>query len=101
MADARAYQNPELSLQALADQLEVKPFLISGSFDPVTPVKWASQLDRELANSYHVIFPGWTHTPTTYWDNPCGMRVANTFFNDPTQAPALPCFTALGVPDFE
>lgn len=39
-----------------------------------------------------MIFKGWKHIPTTNWGNPCGMKVANAFFNNPSVEPDLDCF---------
>ena len=75
--------------------------LISGSYDTATPVKWAEQMTANLENSFHLIFKGWQHTPTTYWDNPCGMAAANAFFNDPGKMPELPCLDKLKEPVFK
>lgn len=79
----------------------IPTLLISGTYDPATPAKWAAELNRQLGNSHHLIFPGWTHTPTTYWDNPCAMAAANAFFNAPGQAPSLDCLQELKRPVFE
>lgn len=79
----------------------VPTLLISGSYDAVTPAKWAARLNQELENSHHLVFPGWAHGPTTYWDDPCAMQAANAFFNQPNTAPALACLDTLTVPEFE
>ncbi|WP_020570536.1 alpha/beta fold hydrolase [Neolewinella persica] len=79
---------------------DIPTLLISGTYDVVTPVKWATQLNRELSNSHHLIFPGWSHGPTTYWDNSCAMEAANAFFNSPGRAPELTCFQDLTLPVF-
>ena len=57
--------------------------LVSGEYDNETPPKWAEQMTENLPNSFHLIFPGWKHTPTTNWSNQCAMKAANDFFNDP------------------
>lgn len=79
----------------------IPTLLISGTYDPDTPVSWAALLKRELTNSHHLIFPGWTHVPSTYWDDPCAMEAANAFFNAPGQKPEVPCLADLAGPDFE
>jgi pimeloyl-ACP methyl ester carboxylesterase len=78
----------------------VPTLLISGEYDTATPAKWARQMTENLANSYHLVFRGWQHTPTTYWDNPCGMRAANAFFNDPSQKLAPGCLQGIRPPVF-
>ena len=79
---------------------DIPTLLISGSYDPDTPVKWAQNMLPNLSNSYHVIFNGWTHGPTTNWSNNCAMQVANAFFNDPNVKPMIECFETLKSPKF-
>ncbi|MEM9930124.1 MAG: alpha/beta fold hydrolase [Bacteroidota bacterium] len=79
----------------------VPTLLISGSYDTDTPVKWAADMQRQLRNSHHLIFPGWTHGPTTYWDDPCAMQAARAFFSTPGRKPEVPCLDALKLPEFE
>jgi pimeloyl-ACP methyl ester carboxylesterase len=74
---------------------DIPTLLISGSYDTQTPSKWARAMQVNLSNSYHVIFEGWTHTPTTNWSNPCAMEVANAFFNNPSQEPQSNCLKQL------
>jgi pimeloyl-ACP methyl ester carboxylesterase len=80
---------------------DIPTLLISGTYDAATPVKWAAQLNRELSNSHHLIFPGWTHGPTTYWDNSCAMQAANAFFNMPEKEPSVECLKMLKSPVFD
>ncbi len=75
--------------------------LISGGYDTDTPVKWAAAMKNNLPNSYHLIFEGWTHTPTTNWGNPCGMQAANDFFNNPNQQPTPECLETIKSPIFK
>jgi hypothetical protein len=52
-------------------------------------------MHQNFPNSFHFIFKGWKHTVTTNWSNPCGMEVANAFFNNPNAAPNLACFDSM------
>ena len=79
---------------------EVPVLLISGAYDSETPPSWADLMRKDLPNSFHLVFPGWKHTPTTNWGNPCAMEAANQFFNDPNQQPGPPCLMELGNPEF-
>jgi len=74
---------------------DIPVLLINGSYDSDTPPIWAEQMQPHLPNSHHLIFPGWKHVPTTYWNNPCGMEIANAFFNNPRTRPEVPCFEQL------
>lgn len=76
---------------------DIPTLLISGSYDATTPVKWAATLDQQFDNSHHLIFPGWTHTPTTYWNNNCAMQAAREFFNEPDRKPGVDCLEGLKV----
>jgi hypothetical protein len=53
-----------------------------------------------LEKGKQIIFKGWQHSPTTYWDNPCAMNAANTFFNAPSLVPNLKCIKELNAPVF-
>lgn len=79
---------------------EVPVLLISGEYDEMTPPKWAIGMQKNLENSYHLIFRGWKHTPTTNWSNQCAMQTANEFFNNPKLKPDLDCFRQIGKPIF-
>ncbi|MEL6142183.1 MAG: alpha/beta fold hydrolase, partial [Bacteroidota bacterium] len=78
----------------------IPTLIINGSYDNITPVKWGKKMTKNLANSVQIIFPGWHHSPTTYWDNPCGMQVANAFFNDPRTKPVLECLEKIQEVEF-
>ncbi|MEO1032285.1 MAG: alpha/beta fold hydrolase [Bacteroidota bacterium] len=84
-----------------AIKTDIPVLLISGEYDEVTPVKWAQGMLPNLKNAYHIIFKGWKHTPTTYWDNPCGMEVANNFFKNPNTKPSPQCFKTIKTPKFK
>lgn len=75
--------------------------LINGAYDEVTPVEWATEMKKNLKNSYHLIFEGWKHTPTTNWSNQCAMEAANEFFNDPSSKPNPECFEMIRKPTFK
>ena len=75
--------------------------LISGQYDNETPVKWVKAMAGNFENSFHLIFNGWKHTPTTNWGNQCAMLAANAFFNDPDRKPNPECFDQIERPVFE
>ncbi len=80
---------------------EIPVLLISGEYDNETPAKWAKSMTNNLINSYHFIFKGWKHTPTTNWGNQCAMQSANDFFNNPTIKPSPECFAEIKSPEFK
>lgn len=75
--------------------------LISGEYDEVTPARWAEAMRNNLTNSYHLIFKGWKHGPTTNWGNPCAMQAANDFFNNPIEKPNPECIEEIKSPEFK
>lgn len=80
---------------------DIPVLLINGEYDSQTPPKWAAQMQNNLSSSFHIIFKGWKHTPTTNWSNTCAMEMANQFFNDPTTKPIIPCFENITSPKFK
>ena len=89
----------EIENQAVKSAIPV--LLISGEYDELTPAKWANSMTNNLTNSYHLIFKGWKHGPTTNWSNPCAMQAANDFFNHPTEQPSPNCFEQIKRPEFK
>lgn len=75
--------------------------MISGEYDELTPKKWVSEMNKDLTNSFHLIFNGWKHTPTTNWSNQCAMKAANDFFNNPILQPIPDCFEEIKTPKFK
>lgn len=69
--------------------------IINGELDNNTPPKWGEQLYFNLSFSYHMVFKGWGHTPTTNWGNQCAMETANIFFNHPWDRPEPACFNEI------
>jgi pimeloyl-ACP methyl ester carboxylesterase len=80
---------------------DIPVLLISGEYDELTPPQWAANMQANLSNSYHLVFKGWKHTPTTNWGNQCAMQAANDFFNNPRQSPLSECFSAITTPKFK
>ena len=80
---------------------DIPVLLISGEYDNETPVKWAESMTNNLSNSYHLIFKGWKHGPTTNWGNPCAMQAANDFFNAPGVKPSPDCLNQIKKPVFK
>ncbi|OEJ99913.1 alpha/beta fold hydrolase [Roseivirga misakiensis] len=88
-------------IENMAVKSNIPVLLISGEYDESTPVKWAESMTHNLTNSYHMIFKGWKHSPTTNWGNPCAMQAANDFFNNPTEQPKPGCFEQIKRPEFK
>ena len=88
------------ALENKAIKSNIPTLLISGEYDNETPSRWATQMQKNLENSHHLIFKGWNHTPTTNWGNKCAMQLANAFFNTPDKKPELDCFEQIKSPKF-
>ena len=88
-------------IENLAIKSDIPVLLISGEYDNETPVKWAKSMIPNLNNSYHLIFKGWKHTPTTNWSNQCAMQAANDFFNNPYNKPNPDCFKQIKKIEFK
>ena len=89
----------EIENQAVKSDIPV--LLINGEYDNETPVKWTKSIASNFINSYHLVFKGWKHTPTTNWSNQCAMEMANEFFNNPKAQPKGECFEQIGSPAFK
>ncbi len=90
------------------DDLENEPvksnvpvLLISGEYDENTPPYFGEMLSDNFSNSFHMVFKGWKHSPTTNWSNPCAMQAANDFFNNPKRSPNPDCFQKIKGPEFK
>ncbi|MEL7162566.1 MAG: alpha/beta hydrolase, partial [Bacteroidota bacterium] len=92
---------PELLRENQPVTSDIPTLLLSGGYDPITPPAWAEEMRATLSNALHLVFPGWTHGVTTYWDNPCGMDVARAFFNDPSGPLSTNCLDQLSPVVFE
>ncbi len=57
--------------------VDVPTLLLTGRFDPVTPVRWARDLARGLPQSMLLEFPDASHSVMT--SNPCALRTAAAF----------------------
>ncbi|MEM9337144.1 MAG: alpha/beta hydrolase [Bacteroidota bacterium] len=79
---------------------DIPVLLISGEYDNETPVSWATAMQKNLTNSFQLIFKGWKHGPITNWSNTCAMQAANAFFNFPEIKPDLECMEDIKRPDF-
>ncbi|NNJ88283.1 MAG: alpha/beta hydrolase [Eudoraea sp.] len=89
----------EIENQAV--QSNVPVLFINGEYDNETPVKWVKSMTDNFENSYHLIFKGWKHTPTTNWSNQCAMEAANEFFNNPNDKPNPECLGQIGSREFK
>ncbi len=63
--------------------------ILSGEFDPDTPVFWGERVAETLPHSFHVVFPGHSHLPV--FSHPCAVPLIIEFLNHPDQEPDRTC----------
>lgn len=68
---------------------DVPALLLSGEFDPVTPVEFANTVASTLSNHYAYEIPGGGHGVSL--DGGCAMDIAIQFINNPDQEPDASC----------
>lgn len=68
---------------------DVPTLLLSGGFDPVTPVENAELVARNLSRSYSILFPWGAHGQL--FDNPCADQIIQGFWDSPVDAPNTAC----------
>jgi len=91
-------QWPVKARPATANQMvhsDVPVLIIHGAYDHLTPPHWGQGMLPGLANGHLLVFKGFHHTPTTYWDQPCPMLAAKAFLQQPDQMPELTCIEEL------
>ena len=82
--------------ETLASDIPV--LLLSGAFDPTTPVEYAQNLEGQFPNSFHFIFPATGHAQV--YSDPCAFEVQVAFIADPRLRPAPDCLNRLRQPAF-
>ena len=82
--------------QAIKSDIPI--LILSGSYDNETPVHWAKSMLKNFSRGQHLIFEGYHHGATTYWNDPCGMQAACRFFQQPLLPINLPCLEAAKIP---
>ena len=63
--------------------------VISGQYDPTTPVTTGEMLAADLPDSYFYVIPGMGHGATV--GNACSFKITMEFLNDPTKSPDSSC----------
>jgi pimeloyl-ACP methyl ester carboxylesterase len=87
LSDWHPFRAPVLENQPVIS--EIPTLMVSGGLDPVTPIRIANQALKHLKNGYGVVFPDESHDLA----NPCFLKIAKDFLNNPFQKPDLDCST--------
>lgn len=67
----------------------VPTLVISGQYDPTTPVTDGEMVSNDLPNDYFYVIPGMGHGATI--GNKCSLAIMMAFLKDPTKAPDSSC----------
>lgn len=72
---------------------DIPTLILSGEFDPITPVEWANGAVRYLPRSYHVSIPGIGHG--VVGNDACSSGVVRLFLLSPEETPDAKCLADL------
>ena len=70
---------------------DVPTLLLGGTYDPITPVRWAREAAKTLSHAEVVELPGLGHA--TIDGGPCPLRMITTFLDDPSTEVGGSCTT--------
>ncbi|MEQ8672404.1 MAG: alpha/beta fold hydrolase [Aggregatilineales bacterium] len=73
---------------------DLPTLLLSGEYDPVTPVEFANTVAETLSNHYSYEMPGGGHGVSL--DGGCPMEIAIDFINNPNEEPDASCIDEMG-----
>ena len=68
---------------------EIPALLLSGEYDPVTPVEWAERVEAKFNNSRWYVFPGIGHGVLA--SDACAIDVMMAFIHDPLNRTEAEC----------
>ncbi|MEM7168842.1 MAG: alpha/beta hydrolase [Pseudomonadota bacterium] len=85
-------------IEAKAVASEIPVLLLSGAFDPVTPIEYGDAVARHLPNSHHFVFPATGHGQIG--SDRCARQTMSDFVADPSKRPAPACLDDLRQPAF-
>jgi len=67
--------------------------ILSGEYDPTTPVTAGEMVSSDLPNDRFYIIPGMGHGASV--DNACSLSIVTDFFRNPSEAPDTSCLNDL------
>jgi len=70
---------------------DVPTLLLSGVFDPITPIGWAISAQQGLVNSRHIVVPVGGHGASSV--DPCVMALVTAHITAPHLRPPVDCLT--------
>jgi pimeloyl-ACP methyl ester carboxylesterase len=90
--DCRVWNVPPLPSSRVATRSDKPVLFVSGSFDAVTPLRWAKAAAATLPHARVIVIPGVGHD--TVDGSTCAQQAMNAFLDDPL-APLDRCVTSL------
>jgi pimeloyl-ACP methyl ester carboxylesterase len=78
---------------------DVPTMVLSGSFDSITPPRWAAAAAASLSRAQLFTYPGFGHGIVDF--DPCPQQMVRAFLAAPTQPVDADCIEALGGPYFD
>jgi len=72
---------------------DLPTLVISGEYDPTTPVTTGQMVSGDLPNSHFYVIPGMGHGATV--GNECSLSIVMNFLKDPSQTPNSTCLDQL------
>ncbi len=85
--------NPHDARDSIPVFADTPTLIISGEYDPTTPVTTGQMVSDDLTNDYFYIIPGMGHGATV--DNDCSLSIVKDFLKDPSHAPDSACLDQL------
>ena len=76
----------------------IPTLILSGEYDPITPLSNAQQAMQTLSNSYLFVFPALGHGVFT--EHSCPDGIMQAFMQHPTVKPDSGCINTMSEPDF-
>lgn len=88
--EAEAFENEPVTS-------DIPTLILAGSYDPVTPPRWAQAAAETLPNSFYFENRGGSHDTAL---GRCATSIATAFLDDPTTEPDGSCLEQFGPPTF-
>jgi pimeloyl-ACP methyl ester carboxylesterase len=85
--------NPHIAQDSLPVTAEVPTLIISGEYDPTTPVTTGQMVAEDLPNDFFYTIPGMGHGATV--GNACSLSIVIEFLADPSREPENSCLQDL------
>ncbi len=81
----------------------IPTLIMEGEYDPITPPANGNLVHSELPNSFVEFFKGAGHGVflSDFQGDKCSISVVETFWDNPTTAPTLPCIAQTTEPNFQ